>query len=73
MNSKKVKITNMSCNHCVLKITKMLKAQKDIKNITLKLQPPILKFDYKNEVAAQSALNSIEELGYCIGDEIFEE
>ncbi len=59
-----LKVKGMSCQHCVMSVTKALSQLEGIKNIQVDLAKGEVRFDNLKEVASNRIEKAIEEAGY---------
>lgn len=62
-----VKIKGMSCNHCVMAVTKALNEMQGITNVQVDLEKAQATFDYDETVDMNTVHQKIEKTGYEIG------
>jgi len=62
-----VKIQGMSCNHCVMAVTKALSAVQGIKNPNVDLERGEVTFEEENPVQLGVVREAIEKAGYKVG------
>jgi copper chaperone len=61
-----LKVKGMSCQHCVMSVTKALGQLEGIKNVQVDLAKGEVRFDNTKEVASQRIEKAIEDAGYKI-------
>ena len=61
-----LKVKGMSCQHCVMSVTKALNQLDGIKNIQIDLAKGEVRFDNTKEVAPNLIEKAIEEAGYQV-------
>ncbi len=61
-----LKVKGMSCQHCVMSVTKALNQLEGIKNVQVDLAKGEVRFDNTKEVASQRIEKVIEDTGYEI-------
>jgi len=61
-----LKVKGMSCQHCVMSVTKALTQLEGIKNVQVDLAKGEVRFDNTKEVASQRIEKAIEDAGYEI-------
>jgi len=61
-----LKVKGMSCQHCVMSVTKALTQLEGIKNVQVDLAKGEVRFDNTKEVASQRIEKAIEDTGYEI-------
>jgi copper ion binding protein len=61
-----LKVKGMSCQHCVMSVTKALTQLEGIKNVQVDLAKGEVRFDNTKEVASQRIEKAIEDAGYKI-------
>jgi copper chaperone len=59
-----LKVKGMSCQHCVMFVTKALSQLDGIKNVQVDLAKGEVRFDNTEEVASSRIAKAIEEAGY---------
>jgi copper ion binding protein len=59
-----MKVKGMSCQHCVMSVTKALNQLEGIKNVQVDLAKGEIRFDNTKEVASNRIENAIQEAGY---------
>jgi copper chaperone len=59
-----LKIKGMSCQHCVISVTKALEKLEGIKNIDVDLKNGEVRFENKKSVTSERIEKAIEEAGY---------
>jgi len=59
-----LRVTGMSCQHCVMSVTKALGQLDGVKNIQVDLAKGEVRFDNTKEVASNRITKAIEEAGY---------
>lgn len=64
---KTIKINGMSCQHCVMAVTKALKSIDGIDNVTVNLEKGTATFEDKDSVELETIKKHIEEAGYELG------
>jgi copper ion binding protein len=64
--SSTIKVKGMSCQHCVMSVTKALTQLEGIKNVQVELVKGEVRFDNTKEVASQRIEKAIEDAGYEI-------
>ena len=62
-----VKIQGMSCNHCVMAVTKALSAVQGIKNPKVDFERGEATFEEENPVQLGVVREAIEKAGYKVG------
>jgi copper ion binding protein len=62
--SSTIKVKGMSCQHCVMSVTKALNQLEGIKNVQVDLAKGEVRFDNTKEVASQRIEKAIEDTGY---------
>lgn len=58
------KVKGMSCQHCVMSVTKALNQLEGIKNVQVDLAKGEVRFDNMKEVASDRIEKAIQEAGY---------
>jgi copper chaperone len=61
-----LKVKGMSCQHCVMSVTKALSQLDGIKNVQVDLAKGEVRFDNTKEVASTRIEKAIEEAGYQV-------
>lgn len=59
-----LKVKGMSCQHCVMSVTKALNQLEGIKNIQVDLAKGEVQFDNTKEVASSRIAKAIRDAGY---------
>jgi copper chaperone len=59
-----IKVKGMSCQHCVMSVTKALNQLDGIQNIQVDLQKGEVRFDNTKEVASNRIEKTIKDAGY---------
>ncbi len=59
-----LKVKGMSCQHCVMSVTKALGQLEGIKNVQVDLVKGAVQFDNTKEVASNRIAKAIEDAGY---------
>ena len=59
-----LKVKGMSCQHCVMSVTKALSQLEGIKNVQIDLAKGEVRFDNTKEVASNRIAKAIEDAGY---------
>ncbi len=59
-----VKVKGMSCNHCVMSVTKALTKLDGIQNVQVDLQKGEVRFDNRKAVALDKIEKAITDAGY---------
>ena len=62
-----VKVKGMSCNHCVMSVTKALNEIDGIKNVKVDLNKGEASFDEVKPVSMDTVKERIEKAGYEVG------
>ncbi len=62
-----LKVKGMSCNHCVMSVTKALNQLEGIKNVKVDLQKGEVSFDNTKAVVPEKIEKAIEGAGFQIG------
>ncbi|MEW6614943.1 MAG: copper ion binding protein [Thermodesulfobacteriota bacterium] len=62
-----VKVKGMSCNHCVMSVTKALNEIEGIKNVKVDLNKGEASFDETKPVSMDTVREHIEKAGYEVG------
>lgn len=61
-----LKVKGMSCQHCVLSVTKALGQLDGVKNVQVDLAKGEVRFDNTKELASSRIAKAIEEAGYKV-------
>ncbi len=64
---KSVKIKGMTCQHCVMAVTRALSAIDGIKNIQIDLKTGTATYEETKPVAASVVADAIKKAGYDVG------
>ncbi len=64
---KSIKIKGMSCQHCVMAVTKALAALDGIKNVQVDLKTGMATYEETKPVAASVVADAIKKAGYDVG------
>jgi copper chaperone len=59
-----LKVKGMSCQHCVMSVTKALNQLEGIKNVQVDLAKGEVQFDNTKEVASSRIAKAIQDAGY---------
>jgi len=59
-----MKVKGMSCQHCVMSVTKALNQLEGIKNVQVDLAKGEVRFDNTKEVASSQIEKAIQDAGY---------
>ena len=62
----KIKIQGMTCQHCVMAVTRALGAIQGIKNLRVELGKGEATFENTRNVSAESIRKAVEEAGYKV-------
>lgn len=62
-----VKVKGMSCNHCVMAVTKTLNEIEGLSNVRVDLEQGSASFDSKDPVDMKKIVEEIEKAGYEVG------
>ena len=63
----KIKVTGMTCQHCVMAVTKALSAIDGVANVRVDLATGTATYDEVKPVDQESIRKTIEEAGYGFG------
>ena len=63
---KTIKINGMSCNHCVMAVTKVLNEIQGIENVQINLEKGEASFDEKTMIDMKEVREKIEKAGYQV-------
>ena len=61
-----LKVKGMSCQHCVMSVTKALNQLEGIKNVQVDLAKGEVQFDNTKAIASNQIEKAIEEAGYQV-------
>lgn len=61
-----LKVKGMSCQHCVMSVTKALSQLDGVENVQVDLAKGEVRFDNTKEVASSRIAKAIEEAGYKV-------
>jgi copper chaperone len=61
-----LKVKGMSCQHCVMSVTKALSQLEGIKNVQVDLAKGVVQFDNTKAVLMDQIEKAIEEAGYQV-------
>jgi copper chaperone len=61
-----LKVKGMSCQHCVMSVTKALKQLEGVHNVQVDLQKGEVRFENTKAVASSRIEKAIEEAGYQV-------
>lgn len=64
---KTVKVKGMSCNHCVMAVSKALQEIEGVKNVAVDLARGEVRFDEDNPVDMKTVEEHIKKAGYQVG------
>ena len=64
----KVKVNGMSCEHCVMHVTKALEGLPGVKSVKVNLQAGDVTFKKADTASLDEVRKAIEEAGYQVGD-----
>jgi copper ion binding protein len=64
--SSTIKVKGMSCQHCVMSVTKVLSQLEGIKNVQVDLAKGEVRFDNSKEIASDRITKAIEDAGYQV-------
>ena len=64
----KIKIQGMSCQHCVMSVSKALGGLPGVKNLKVDLVREEATFENTQNVAREDIRKAVEEAGYTAGD-----
>ncbi len=64
----KIKIQGMSCQHCVMSVTKALGSIPGVKNLKVDLVKGEASFENTQNVAPENIRKAVEEAGYAVVD-----
>jgi len=59
-----LKVKGMSCQHCVMSVTKALSQLEGIKNVQVDLAKGEVRFDNTKEMTSNRIVKAIEDAGY---------
>jgi copper ion binding protein len=63
----KIKVTGMSCQHCVKHVTEALQGLPGVRNVKVDLRSGEVTFDKPDTVGMDQITKSIERAGYQVG------
>jgi len=66
MSNTTIKISGMSCEHCVMRVTKALSSLPGVKEVKVDLQSGTATFDKPEKVTLEEVARGIEEAGYRV-------
>jgi len=61
-----IKVKGMSCQHCVMSVTKALGQLEGIKNVQVDLAKGEVRFDNSKEIALSRVEKAIQDAGYQV-------
>ena len=61
-----IKVKGMSCQHCVMSVTKALGQLEEIKNVQVDLAKGEVRFDNSKEIASNRIEKAISDAGYQV-------
>ena len=61
---KSIKIKGMSCQHCVMAVTKALTALDDVKNVEVDLKSGVATYEQVKEINTEAVTAAIKKAGY---------
>ncbi len=64
----KIKITGMSCQHCVMAVSKALEKLEGIKNVKVDLPQGEATFENPGKVARNRIRKAVEDAGYQVSE-----
>jgi len=62
----KIKVTGMSCKHCVKRVTKAIESIAGIKDVQVDLKSGEATFDKPETVSMEEIVKAIKEVGYGV-------
>jgi len=62
-----VKVKGMSCNHCVMAVTKALSEVEGVRNVRVDLEQGSASFESSEPVDMQKIIKQIENAGFEVG------
>ncbi|CAD7779012.1 Copper chaperone CopZ [Candidatus Methanoperedenaceae archaeon GB50] len=62
----KIKVTGMSCEHCVKRVTKAIESIAGIKDVQVDLKSGEATFDKPETVSMEEIVKAIKEVGYGV-------
>ena len=65
---KTIKVNGMSCQHCVMAVTKALSSIDGIENVTVDLETGTATFEESGSAELETIRQHIEEAGYELGE-----
>lgn len=63
---KNIKIKGMSCQHCVMAVTKALSALEGVKNVQVDLKTGVATYDEVTPVDAKAVAEAVKKAGYDV-------
>ena len=63
---KSIKIKGMSCQHCVMAVTKALSALEGVKNVQVDLKTGVATYDEVTPVDAKVVAETVKKAGYDV-------
>jgi copper ion binding protein len=64
----KIKIKGMTCQHCVMSVTKALGALPGVKNLKVDLAKGEAAFENTQNISRDSLRKAVEDAGYTVAD-----
>ena len=61
-----IRVKGMSCQHCVMSVTKALTQLEGIKNVQADLAKGEVRFDNSKEIASNQITKAIQDAGYQV-------
>jgi copper chaperone len=63
---KTIKVAGMTCNHCVMAVTRALEGIDGVRNVTVDLKKGRATFDEDRPIDAKTVKEKIEDAGYQV-------
>jgi copper chaperone CopZ len=61
---KEIKVRGMTCNHCVMRVTKALNEIGGMRDVNVDLESGIVSFTEEEDIDIKTIIAKIEEVGY---------
>jgi copper chaperone CopZ len=59
-----IKVSGMSCGHCVASVTKTLEEMNNVSNVKIDLASGVVQYDTQGEVSIDAIKNAISKIGF---------
>lgn len=59
-----IKVSGMSCGHCVASVTKTLEEMENVSNVTIDLTSGVVQYETQGEVSLVAIKNAISKIGF---------